>query len=198
MVAPRNLEPSWDNGRMSKTRENWLFGLGLIGGIASTVTILSYFGITPKALTNGGTHIYAGLVWAILLFIFSVGFSSYGLFLVNKRPNAEVARRLPLDKPLPQGVMGDFADVTIQNADYGSDEIRLDALAGLHAMLSDNKYRLPDGATCLPVQSLPLVGRDPHEGIYKYLRVTFSVKLHEAKALTIRPASRFVGIAAFN
>jgi hypothetical protein len=91
------------------------------------------------------------------------------------------------------GILGDFTDITILDADYGSDQFRKPALEGLRAMFLSDNSRMPDGSRSIGVQTKPLVGTEPHKDVYKYLKVSFSVKLHEGKSLVIRPGERLLG-----
>jgi hypothetical protein len=76
-----------------RKRDNWLFAFAAIGAAAAFIEILKYFGITPQITATAEPSVpvvpsYAGLIWAGLLFAFSLALSGYGLYRVNRRPRA--------------------------------------------------------------------------------------------------------------
>lgn len=93
----------------------------------------------------------------------------------------------------PHGIIGDFVDITIESAEYGSDEYTRPALDGLVAILRDERTLRPDGAKSFGINSRMLIGDEKFlPGVYKHLKVTFSAKLHEGKELTFRPGDRVI------
>lgn len=181
------------------------------------VTFISSKGANVSAAVAIAELHTSSLLWAISLFLFSFGLSAFGFLLAHRRRvsleaqlrelTASVKLRdgtiAVMDKDIatmravapasvaPSGILADLEDIQFEGADYGSEQIRKPALHGLLGMLADSSKVLPDGAVCITVQS-GLVGGDPHEGPYKYMRFSLSGKVHEGKTLTIRPGDRLL------
>jgi hypothetical protein len=92
-----------------------------------------------------------------------------------------------------RGVLGDFVDIRLESADYGSDQYTRSAMDGLTRLIRDQNSVMPDGAISFGINSKMLIGDESFlPGVYKHLKVTFSAKLHESKELTFRPGDRVI------
>jgi hypothetical protein len=67
---------------------------------------------------------------------------------------------------------------SIRGAVYGSDSIHVDVIQRVRSMIADPKYKLADGRIAIPVNNDLALGHDPHVGVYKYLKVSFSKTAH--------------------
>jgi hypothetical protein len=92
------------------------------------------------------------------------------------------------------GVLGDFVNIRLEKARYGSDLFNADAMPGLSDALTDSNNYTADGAVSVGMGD-SLVGRDMHRDVQKSLRFTFSAELHGGKPLTIRPRDRMLPLA---
>lgn len=180
-------------------RENFLFLFAALGAAGGLVKVLEYFNIAPadwgRVLSNPLPHV-SSLLWAIVLFMFSIGLSAYGLYVSYKRYRVrgghpdQPATVIGTEGPL-HGIIGDLVDITIEDAQYGDDPYYKPALKGLLVALASKDSLRPDGAVSVGVNTIALIGEKEYlPGVYKHVKITFSAKLHESKALTIRPGYR--------
>lgn len=139
----------WDNGRMP-----WFTTKGQICQLLVTTCLpLCIAGYNARPDMMESKFFTGGAILFYVLVLIVVGSVLHLIAAIRKRDrsSADGVGASP-DTLMPShGIIGDFVDVTIEKADYGSGQYRKPALVGLPALLASSESLRPDGAISIGV-----------------------------------------------